>query len=156
MADDITAAHTTTQTIHTVIAYPEHTARVKDKYQAEFDAAERRLKKLGLYKCVVCGCVPGQIGWDGAKVTIELHHDKVEFSLENTIDLDKASEAFGQHFESDDDFAQWIDSPANLEPLCTYHHRGGEGIHVTSGPLWGVLRIVKTEFHTFIQSKGNI
>lgn len=152
----MTAAHDATQTIHTVIHYAEHTARVRDKFKFEFDAAVARMKRLGIYKCVVCGCGEGDIGWDGVPARIEMHHDKVEFSLENEIDLVKASEAFGHHFESDDDFARWIDSPDNLEPLCVYHHRGAEGIHVCSGPLWGVLRIVKDAFHNFIQSKGNI
>lgn len=152
----MTPAHDQQQTIHGVVHYPEHTARIADKYQSEFDAAKTRLKALGLYKCVVCGVGEGEPGWDGQPASIELHHSHVEFSMENTIDLVKANEAFGQHFASDDDFAKWVDSPDNLEPLCVYHHRGAEGIHVVPGTLWDILRLVKVTLHNFISYKGNI
>ncbi len=140
----MTPAHDQTQHLTVVCHYPDHGARADDPHYADFEAAKKRLKDQGLYKCVVCG----------SDQQVELHHAHVEYSLQNAVDVTKLNEALGLHL-SDDDFAAWIDSPGNLEPLCLKHHRGSEGIHISPEPLWELLRVQKAGPDLF-EAKGNI
>lgn len=140
-----TAAHDQTQTISGIIHYPEHGARAEDPNFAEFEAAKKRLKDAGKYVCVVCG----------TDQQIELHHGKCEYSLMNAVDVVKFDAEYGLTL-TDADFAAFVDSPGNLEPLCLKHHRGSEGIHVMPEPLWGLLRVLKADMTDMFVYKGNI
>lgn len=131
----MTEAHDQRTTIHVLCHVPEHEPREDDPHYHLFDAAKRRMKKLGLLKCSIPNCTfPGPI---------ELHHTQIEFSLIPGVDLELASKAYGHHFENDEDFAEWCESPGNLEPLCPMHHRSHLGIHSLPGPLWEPLRVWK-------------
>ncbi len=140
-----TAAHDQTQTIHGIIHYPLHEARAEDPHFNDFEAAKARLKAAGKYTCVICGTAD----------TVELHHAKVEYSLMNLVDVTKFDAETGSAL-TDADFATFIDSPGNLEPLCLKHHRGEEGIHVLPQPLWGLLRELKDGMQDSFSYKGNI
>ncbi|ORV92837.1 hypothetical protein AWC11_07390 [Mycobacterium interjectum] len=62
---------------------------------------------------------------------LELHHAHVEFALQNGIDL-KWLEADYPGISDPDSVGVWVESAANLEWLCRFHHRGHGGVHVAS------------------------
>ena len=128
----VTAAHDQMMTIHVETHVPDHQPREDDPHYHLFEQAKARLKRQGLWKCIIgdelCGGEP------------ELHHTYIEFSQINEVDPKKLQEALGLHFDSDEDFQKWAESPGNLEVLCANHHRTHYGIHVIPGPLWEALR----------------
>jgi hypothetical protein len=131
------AAHDQAGSAHWIAHVPAHEPREGDPHYHLFHAAKERMRRLGLLRCAIPNCsFPGPI---------ELHHTHVEFSLAGGVDLELASGAFGHHFESDDDFAAWVESPGNLEPLCPVHHRTHLGVHVLPGPLWEPLRVWRAD-----------
>ena len=132
---DLTAAHTQTETIRLVVAYPAHLPRESDSHYKAFHAARARLARLGALKCWIgnaeCSRGPG-----------ELHHEKVEYSLIADVDVAKFDEAYGLHL-SDEDFLAYVEGEGNLLPLCAQHHRGHLGIHTLPGPLWIIQKYLK-------------
>ena len=128
----VTAAHDQMMTIHVETHVPDHAPREDDPHYHLFEQAKARLKRQGLWKCIIadelCGGEP------------ELHHTYIEFSQINEVDPKKVQESLGLHFENDEEFQQWAESPGNLEVLCANHHRTHYGIHVIPGPLWEALR----------------
>jgi hypothetical protein len=131
----LTAAHDQLMTIHILSHVPEHAPRTGDPHYHMFERAKARLKRQGLWKCVIgdelCEGVP------------ELHHTFVEFSQINEMDPAKIERLLGLHLADDEAFQQWAESPANLEVLCSGHHRAHFGIHVIPGPLWEAIRFHK-------------
>lgn len=128
-------AHDQKINIHLAVHVPEHEPRENDPHYYLFNQAKGRLKKQGLWKCI--------INDDLCSGTPELHHSVIEFSQIESIDPAKVQEAFGLHFENDEDFQKWIESPGNLEVLCTAHHRTRFGIHEIPEPLWNSIRFRK-------------
>ncbi|HTJ68024.1 MAG TPA: hypothetical protein VL551_10875 [Actinospica sp.] len=128
----VTAAHDAMMTVHIETHVPDHAPREDDPHYHLFEQAKARLKRQGLWKCIIadelCGGEP------------ELHHTYIEFSQINEVDPKKVQEALGLHFDNDEDFQKWAESPGNLEVLCANHHRTHYGIHVIPGPLWEALR----------------
>jgi hypothetical protein len=123
-------------TVHILTHVPEHAPRTDDPHYHLFEQAKSRLKRQGMWKCI--------IGDDLCDGNPELHHTHVEFSQINQVDEKKIMEALGLHFQSDEEFQTWAESPGNLEVLCANHHRAHYGIHVIPGPLWEALRFHKT------------
>lgn len=131
-----TLEHDQMLTVHILTHVPEHSPREDDPHYHLFEQAKARLKRQGMWKCI--------IGDDLCDGEPELHHTHVEFSQINQVDEKKIQEALGLHFETDEDFQKWAESPGNLEVLCANHHRAHYGIHVIPGPLWEALRFHKT------------
>jgi hypothetical protein len=131
----MTAAHEQISTLHILTRVPAHPEREDDPHYHLFEQAKARLKRQGLWKCVIddefCG--------GGA----QLHHTYIEFSQINEVDPEKVARALGLHFESDEDFQTWAESPGNLEVLCRNHHTSHLGIHNLPGPLWEAIRFHK-------------
>lgn len=131
----MTAAHDQMMTLHLKQHVEEHEPRESDPHYHLFEQAKARLKRQGLWKCIIddelCDGVP------------ELHHSWAEFSEINAMDRDKVAKALGLHFDSDEDFQQWAETPGNLEVLCSAHHRTHYGIHVLPEPLWLAVRFKK-------------
>lgn len=131
----MTAAHEQRMTLHLLAHVPEHEPREQDPHYHLFEQAKARLKRQGLWKCVLdddlCGGEP------------QLHHTYIEFSQINQVDPAKVEKALGLHFDRDEDFQQWVETPGNLEVLCRNHHVSHYGIHVMPGPLWEALRFRK-------------
>jgi hypothetical protein len=128
----VTAAHDQTMTLHLLSHVPEHAPREDDPHYHLFEQAKARLKRQGLWKCVINDDL-----CDGEP---ELHHTYIEFSQINEVDPEKIEKSLGLHFDSDEEFQKWAESPGNLEVLCVAHHRAHYGIHVIPGPLWEALR----------------
>lgn len=131
----MTDAHKDKLNLSLAVSTPEHEPRESDPHYHLFNQAKARLKKQGLWKCV--------INDDLCSGTPELHHSHIEFSQVNNMDSKRVEEAFGVHFTSDEDFQEWIESPGNLEVLCTAHHRTLYGIHAIPSPLWETFRYRK-------------
>jgi hypothetical protein len=131
-----TLEHDQMLTVHILTHVPEHSPREDDPHYHLFEQAKSRLKRQGMWKCIINDDL-----CDGEP---ELHHTHVEFSQINQVDEKKIMEALGLHFETDEDFQKWAESPGNLEVLCANHHRAHYGIHVIPGPLWEALRFHKT------------
>ncbi|NUP50077.1 MAG: hypothetical protein HOW97_22605 [Catenulispora sp.] len=131
-----TLAHDQMLTVHILTHVPEHAPREDDPHYHLFEQAKARLKRQGMWKCIIDD--------DLCEGDPELHHTHVEFSQINQVDEKKIQQALGLHFETDEDFQKWAESPGNLEVLCANHHRAHYGIHVIPGPLWEALRFHKT------------
>jgi hypothetical protein len=131
-----TLEHDQLLTVHVLTHVPEHSPREDDPHYHLFEQAKSRLKRQGMWKCIIDDDL-----CDGEP---ELHHTHVEFSQINQVDEKKIMQALGLHFETDEDFQKWAESPGNLEVLCANHHRAHYGIHVIPGPLWEALRFHKT------------
>ena len=131
----MTDAHKEQLNLHLAVSTPEHEPRESDPHYKMFNAAKARIKKQGLWKCIINDdlCSGGP----------ELHHSHIEFSQINNMDEHKIEQAFGLHFENDEDFQAWIESPGNLEILCTSHHRTLYGIQSIPAPLWETFRYRK-------------
>lgn len=130
----VTAAHEQEVTIRFIERWPAHEPREKDPHYKLFHQAKARMKKAGLLKCNVQS--------DYHYGVIELHHDKVEYAHINDIDLAKFDQAYGLSL-TDEQFQEYVEQEGNLEPLCTLHHRGQEGVHSLPTPEWNVLRTSK-------------
>jgi hypothetical protein len=126
------AAHEQMMTLHIRQHVEAHAPRESDPHYHLFEQAKARLKRQGLWKCVIddelCGGQP------------ELHHSIIEFSEIPAVDPHKVERALGLHFENDEEFQAWVEGPANLEVLCSNHHRTHYGIHVLPEPLWQAVR----------------
>jgi hypothetical protein len=131
----VTEAHDQRLTLHLVTHVPAHEPREDDPHYHLFEQVKARMKRQGLWKCV--------INDDYCGGNVELHHAHIEYSQTNSTDLDKVNQALGLHIDSDEEFQKWIESPGNLEPLCETHHRTHFGVHVIPGPLWEPLRYRK-------------
>lgn len=128
-------AHDQRLTLHILAHVPAHEPREDDPHYRLFEQAKARLKRQGLWKCVIDDTM--------CSGEVELHHSVVEYSEINAVDPDKIAKAFGLHFDDDEDFQAWINSPGNLEPLCATHHRTHLGVHVLPGPFWEPLRYLR-------------
>ena len=131
-----TLEHDQMLTVHVLTHVPEHSPREDDPHYHLFEQAKARLKRQGMWKCIIDD--------DLCEGDPELHHTHVEFSQINQVDEKKIMQALGLHFDTDEDFQKWAESPGNLEVLCANHHRAHYGIHVIPGPLWEALRFHKT------------
>lgn len=124
-------------TLHLREHVEDHAPREDDPHYHLFERAKARIKRQGLWKCIVddelCDGEP------------ELHHTFIEFSLINSVDRDEVARGLGLNFETDEDFQQWVESPANLEVLCVAHHRSRYGIHMLPGPLWEATRFKRDD-----------
>jgi len=129
------AAHEQLLTLHLRQHVEEHAPREDDPHYHLFEQAKARLKRQGLWRCVIDDEL-----CDGRP---ELHHSYVEFSEIGSVDPHKIEASLGLHFASDEDFQAWAESPGNLEVLCEAHHRRGYGIHVLPEPLWLAVRFKK-------------
>lgn len=127
----MTKAHQQRVEIRFIENWPDHEPREQDPNYHLFNEAKRRLKRQGLLRCAV----ESDYHWG----VIELHHSKVEYAHIGDIDLEKFNHAYGLHL-TDEEFQQYVEQEGNLEPLCTLHHRGQEGVHSLPEPQWNVLR----------------
>ena len=133
-----TPAHTQTQSIRLLRAYPAHEPRADDPHYAEFEAVRRRLKQQGLLKCIINNedCSGGP----------QLHHTHIEFAYQNAVNVTLLDALLGLSL-TDADFDQWVESPGNLEVLCEAHHVGLLGIHMIPSADWDIVRVHVPGFH---------
>lgn len=121
------AAHDQRVTVRLVWHIPPHGPRGE-----AFEKAKRRMKALGVDKCMIEGCDTG--------APVEYHHSKVEHAWQGGVDIGKFNRVYGLHL-TDDEFVAYVQSPGNLEPLCAVHHRTQLGVHVIPEPGWNLIRV---------------
>jgi hypothetical protein len=133
----LTAAHGETETFRLVYYYPAHEPRASDPHYGLFNAARRRLERLGALRCWIANA-------DCSGGPIELHHAHVEFALANIVDVAKFAADYPElHVTDDATFLDFVESEGNLTPLCAMHHRGMLGIHTIHYPAWVLQRVMK-------------
>jgi hypothetical protein len=132
----MTDAHDQRLTLHILCHIPAHEPRESDPHYKLFHQAKERLRKQGLLNCAIDGCTyPGPM---------ELHHEKIEYSLSGGVDITKFNKLYGLHLD-DAEFADFIEGPGNLEVLCPCHHRTHMGVHCLPEPLWNAIRVWRAD-----------
>lgn len=130
-SDKVVKAHQQTHSSHYEIHYPEHGTREGDPHYVDFSNFHRRTKHdPDVYVCAV-----GKRRGDFADCTLdkplELHHTHIEWALQNEVDLQMLERQY-PGVSDPDAVGAWVESAANLEWLCQFHHRGHGGAHVAS------------------------
>lgn len=119
-------AHVQAATRHYTLHYPDHPARKDDPHYRDFEHYRRRTKAtakcaIGAHRNDFSECAGG----------LELHHAHVEFALQNGVDLTWLETDY-PGISDPAAVGAWVESGANLEWLCEFHHRGHGGVHVAS------------------------
>lgn len=125
MTDSITA-HSQAITHHYTVHYPDHAPRKGDPHYADFNAYHQRTKATA--KCVI-GLHRND--FSECRGQLELHHSHVEFALQNGIEL-RWLEIDYPGISDPDTVGKWVESAANLDWYCEFHHRGHGGVHVAA------------------------
>lgn len=134
----MTDAHDQKETLNILCHIPQHEPRSHDPNYHLFNEAKRRIKAAGLYKCAIDACpYPNE--------QLELHHSKIEFSLQGGVDIDKFNKLYGLHIADEEEFKQFIEQEGNLEVLCAVHHRTHLGVHALPEPFWNAVRVWKAD-----------
>ena len=115
-------------THHYTIHYPAHPERTSDPHYKDFNAYRNRTKDTA--KCAI-GLHRNDFSECDLKNPLELHHSHIEFSLQNGVEL-KWLEADYPGVSDPDTVGAWIETAANLEWLCLFHHRGHGGVHTAA------------------------
>lgn len=125
------AAHDQKITHNYTVHYPPHPARTDDPHYVDFNHIHTAWKKDPTkWQCSV-GVHRNDFSECDLKQPLELHHSHIEFSLQNGVDL-KWLEADYPGVSDQYTVGSWVESAANLEVLCVFHHRGHGGKHVTA------------------------
>jgi hypothetical protein len=127
--------------------YPEHPARTDDPHYVDFNHFHRTFGPDA--RCAVAlrfddGSPAARqpdkphrlwgVGETRAKCDpgpIELHHSHVEFSLQQGVDLAVLEKDY-PGISDPSQVGAWVESAANFEWLCAFHHRGHGGAHTAS------------------------
>lgn len=126
------------------VHYPEHPARKSDPHYKDFNYYHRQHRatarcyvgeRIGFDECRDAQGAPCPPPTEGEQPGLELHHDIVEFSLQNGISL-KALEVDCPGISDETSIGAWVESDANFRWLCAFHHRGGAGAHTASHSDW--------------------
>lgn len=125
---EVTPAHEQAVTHHYVIAYPDHFPRESDPHYADFRAYHRAHAHTA--KCAI-GEHRGDFSECDAEHPLELHHQHIEFALQNGVDL-KWLEVDYPGVSNADEVGAWVESGANFVWYCRWHHRGHGGVHVAA------------------------
>lgn len=122
----MTDAHDQKVTHAYTVHYPAHPPREDDPHYADFHAFRERTKATA--KCAI-----GEHRDDFSEChgQLEVHHDVIEFALQNRVDL-KWLEKDYPGISNPDQVGAWVESDRNLKWLCEWHHRGHGGVHVAS------------------------
>ena len=144
----MTDAHDQKRTISLIEHVPQHEPRITDPHYHLFHQARMRIINAGLWKCAV--------GVGPHSEQLELHHSKVEFSLQGGVDLARFNEYYGLHLADDEAFRAYIEGEGGLEVLCTNHHRTRFGVHLLPEPEWVALRVWRDDIAPPAEAKGNI
>lgn len=132
-----TPEHDQAETKHYTVHYPAHPERTSDPHYKDFNAYRRKTHKTA--KCSV-----GEHRNDYTECAggLELHHSKVEFALQNGIDL-AWLEVDYPGISDPNTVGAWVESAENLMWLCEFHHRGHGGVHVASASDFEAEKYVK-------------
>lgn len=145
-------AHRQAFTHRYFVSYPDHAPRQQDPNYADFNAYHERTR-------ATARCAMGlRVGFDACKDAqgnpapppagggeqpgLELHHAHIEFALENSVDLQLLERDY-PGVSDPSKVGAWVESAANLEWLCAWHHRGAAGVHNASASDYEAERYVR-------------
>jgi len=133
----MTAAHEGVSSHRYTVHYPPHPARKDDPHYVDFEAYRRRTK-------ATAQCANGvhRDDFSECRGELELHHAHVEFALQNGVDL-RWLEADYPGISDPATVGAWVESAANLEWLCEFHHRGHGGVHVATSSDYEAEKYVR-------------
>jgi hypothetical protein len=154
-----TPAHDQTEAHRYTVHYPPHPPRTEDPHYVDFEHFHRQHGpdarcRIGLqfddgtpptrqvekpHRLIGTGEVAASCD---VVSPIELHHAHVEFSLQQGIDL-AALERDYPGISDPHDLGAWVETGANFEWLCVFHHRGHGGAHVASASDFEAERYVR-------------
>ena len=138
MSDNTVATHDVTEDFKVRVHIEAHEPRADDPHYHVFNATRDRMKKEGKLVCWRCAKA------DSPAEHVELHHFHIEYSLANDCDWQKVAAAFPEaNITSVDGFLDWVNTEANMLPLCVTCHRGTQGIHEIPYPLWTAQKYAK-------------
>lgn len=135
----MTEAHSSSITHRYIIHYPEHEPRETDPHYKDFNEYRRRTKDTARCHFAV------EIGDDSEcdhEHPLELHHNHIEFSLQNGVDL-KLLERFYPGISNPDEIGAWVESATNLMWYCRRHHRGHAGVHCATASDFEAEKFVR-------------
>lgn len=125
------AAHDGAQGHHYTIHFPAHPARTSDPHYRDFDHLHAAWKKdPERWQCAI-GKHRGDFSECDLTRPLELHHSHIGFSLQNGVDLEWLEVDY-PGVSDPDAIGAWVESAANLEVLCVFHHRGPGGKHTAA------------------------
>lgn len=113
------------------ITYPEHGPRESDPAYSDFHAFKKNRVKADTYFCDFATefrdgdyseCTPDK--------PLEAHHKHIEWAMLNEVDLSLLEEQYPG--VSAMGVGKWVESAANLELLCIWHHRSHAGKHTAA------------------------
>ncbi len=122
----MTDAHLQKQSHSYYISYPAHPAREDDPHYADFEAYRRRT-----HAAAVCKFAEETGDASECHGGLELHHTHVEFSLQNGVDLARLEHLY-PGISDPASVGAWVETGANFEWLCAWHHRGHGGKHTAA------------------------
>lgn len=127
----MTEAHIQAHSSHYDVHYPAHGTREGDPNYKDFEHYRRATKNdPEIYQCAV-GKRRGDFTDCTLDVPLELHHTHIEWALLNEVDLQLLDHQY-PGVGDPTKVGAWVESAANLEWLCRFHHRGHGGAHVAS------------------------
>lgn len=160
--------HEFKETLSEDVFYPDHEAR---KESPTFRKTKRLMKASGMSICAVCGN-PDTVEWHHRFVEWAFS-DAINFEWIKGVALGQITTMWSETLQKEipiphmhviydmlrltSDFnwskfdpavpETFVDSPANMWPLCKYHHtHKGHGIHMMSFPIWVVQSCLKKDF----------
>lgn len=135
----MTDAHDQIASNRYVMHYPPHEPREGDKNYKDFNAFRNKTKETA--KCSI-GEHRNDFSECSLDKPLELHHSHIEFSLQNGVDL-AWLEVDYPGVSNPDEVGAWVESAANLEWLCEFHHRSQGGIHHAAASDFEAEKYVK-------------
>lgn len=131
------AAHQQAITHKYTLLYPAHPPRTGDPHYKDFTAYHRKTRAAA-----VCAIGAHRNDFSECAGQMELHHSHIEFSLQNGVDL-KWLEVDYPGVGDPDSVGAWVETAANLEWLCEFHHRGHAGVHLLAAADFEAIKYVR-------------
>lgn len=129
-------AHNQNVTHSYTIHYPDHYPRPDDPHYVDFE--HFRQTHIQTAKCKFADSADS----DQCTGQLELHHTFIEFSLQNGVDVSVLEHDF-PGISNPSEVGAWVETDANFEWLCSYHHRGHGGVHTATAADYQGERYVK-------------
>jgi|HubBroStandDraft_1064217.scaffolds.fasta_scaffold227306_2 hypothetical protein len=137
-------AHDQKVTHSYVVHYPAHAPRTGDPNYVDFEHFHQEYGPTARCTYALHATLPGdadpvltgrrligpgetRAGCDTTS-PMELHHAHIEFALQNGVDLALLEKDY-PGVSNPNEVGAWIESGANFEWFCTWHHRGQGGAH---------------------------
>jgi len=144
-------AHTMKDTHTYLVHYPDHYPRATDPHYKDFEAFHHAHRatarcwvglRIGFDECRDAQGVLAPVVVGSPQPGLELHHDHIEFAVQNGVDL-SALEVDYPGVSNPDEVGAWVESGANFRWLCAYHHRMGAGAHSVDHSNWEAEQYIK-------------